>query len=224
MGTRPKLWIGNRNYSSWSLRPWLVLRWGGIDFEEEVIPLGEDGYGAGKIAAVRAVSPTGRVPVLHLGGDVVVWDSLAISEWAAERAPGLWPEDEAARAVARSVTAEMHSGYGALRRDLSMNIRRRVAEPAWPEDTREDIARVTGLWEELRGRYGAGGPWLFGARSVADAFFAPVVTRFRTYGVPMEGVVAAYAEVVLGDPDFRAWEGEAEREVWVIGGTDGLWG
>ena len=130
----PLLHIGNKNYSSWSLRPWLALKWGDIAFEERVIPLGGEGYGKSRIPAVLAISPSGRVPSLHVDG-IVVNDSLAICEWAAERAPGLWPKEAGTRALARSAAAEMHSGFPALRRDLSMNIRRRMRHaPDFPEE------------------------------------------------------------------------------------------
>src|SRR5215475_10731705 len=135
----PVLYIGNKNYSSWSMRPWLALKWGGIAFEEHIIPLGGEGYGRSQIKEIRAVSPNGRVPALQVGG-VVVYESLAICEWAAEQTPSLWPSDPLVRAQARSVASEMHAGFGALRRDMAMNIRRRLqAPPQWPGDTRADI-------------------------------------------------------------------------------------
>jgi glutathione S-transferase len=217
------LYIGNKNYSSWSLRPWLVLSWAGIPFEERVIPLGGPGYGQGKIAEVLAVSPSGRVPALA-EGDLTVWDSLAIAEWAAERAPAarLWPEDPKTRAVCRSITCEMHAGFGALRRDLSMNIRRRTTARAWPDDTLADIARVEQLWAATRARHGSGGPFLFGARTIADAFYAPVATRLRTYGVAVQPATQAYCEAIFADPAFRAWEAAAEAEPWSIASTDAL--
>ncbi|MDX2234641.1 MAG: glutathione S-transferase [Hyphomonadaceae bacterium] len=203
------------------MRPWLVLTWGGITFEERVIPLGGVGYGKSKIGEILAVSPSGRVPALHVD-DVVIWDSLAISEWAAERAPALWPADPQVRAVARSATAEMHSGFAALRRDGAMNVRRRAGRRDWPEDTRADIARVEELWGALRAAHGAGGPYLFGARSIADAFFAPVCTRLRTYDVPVGAVAQAYCETVFADDAFRAWEAAAVAEPWAIPSTDSL--
>jgi glutathione S-transferase len=217
------LYLGNKNYSSWSLRPWLVLRWAGIPFEERVIPLGGPGYGEGEIAAVRAVSPSGRVPALEVSG-VTVWDSLAIAEWAAEMAPAarLWPDDPWARAVCRSVTCEMHSSFAGMRRDLSMNIRRRTQPRAWPDDTRRDLARVEALWAETRERHGAAGDFLFGARTIADAFYAPVATRLRTYGVPLSPVSAAYCDAIFADAAFRAWETAAVAETWKLAPTDAL--
>jgi glutathione S-transferase len=219
--TTPVLHIGNKNYSSWSLRPWLALRWGGIAFEERIIPLGGPNYGTSSDPAILAVSPSGRVPSLHADG-AVIWDSLAICEWAAERAAGLWPAGATTRAIARSVTAEMHAGFPALRRDLSMNIRRRTTSKTWADDTQTDIARVLDRWRGLRAQYGAHGPWLFGARSIADAFYAPVCTRFRTYAVDLPPDAAAYCATIFADPDFRDWERAALEETWTIPVTDAL--
>lgn len=208
------LFIGDKNYSSWSLRPWLVLRWAGIAFEERVLRLDQPGYGRQEIVEVKAVSPNGTVPALHAGGRVdrlVIWDSLAIAEWAAEQvAPGvLWPEDPALRAQARSATCEMHAGFAAVRRDLSMNIRRRMdLPPQWPDDTRRQLARLDALWSDLRERHAPLGPWLFGTRSIADAFFAPVATRLRTYAVRVSDSAEAYRDTVLADADFLAWEAD----------------
>ncbi|APR78420.1 Glutathione S-transferase [Minicystis rosea] len=217
------LYIGNKNYSSWSLRPWLVLTWAGIPFEERVIPLGGPGYGKAQIPEVVAVSPSGRVPALEVDG-ITIWDSLAIAEWAAEAAPSahLWPEDPRTRAICRAVTCEMHSSFGAVRRDLSMNIRRRTTPRAWPDDTQADLARIEALWADTRERYGAGGPFLFGARTIADAFYAPVATRLRTYGVPMRPASQAYADAIFADPAFRAWEAAAIAEPWTIPQTEAL--
>ena len=219
----PVLAIGNKNYSSWSLRPWLALRWGGIAFEEQLIPLGGDGYGKSRIPAVRAVSPSGRVPALRVG-DVVIHESLAICEWAAEQAPSLWPADPAERAVARAVACEMHAGFGAVRRDLSMNIRRRLdREPAWPEDTRDDLARLFDLWSSVRAAHGRGGAFLFGQRSIADAMFAPVATRLRTYRVAPPPAVAGYVAALLDDEHMLAWERDALAEPWTIESAEALY-
>jgi len=219
--SRPILYIGNKNYSSWSMRPWLALKWGGIEFEERVIPLGGPGYGKSKIAEVLAVSPSGRVPSLHVDG-ATVWDSLAICEWVAEKAPSLWPADATLRAVARSAAAEMHSGFAALRRDGSMNVRRRAGKRDWPEDTRADIARLEELWTALRARHGAGGPFLFGERCIADAMYAPVCTRLRTYDVAMTDGSRAYCDAVFADDAFRDWERGAIAESWTLPQTDAL--
>jgi glutathione S-transferase len=219
------LYLGNKNYSSWSLRPWLVLTWSGLPFEERVIPLGGEGYGRSQIREVLAVSPSGRVPALALTvTGVTIWDSLAISEWAAESAPEahLWPADPLARAVCRSVTCEMHSSFAGFRRDLSMNIRRRTTLRTVAEDTRADLARVEALWADTRLRFGAGGPFLFGARTIADAFYAPVATRLRTYGVPVQPATQAYCDAVLSEPAFLAWEAAALAEPWTIPATDAL--
>lgn len=221
---KPVLYVGNKNYSSWSLRPFLALRWAGVDVDVTVMPLQGEGLGQARMKEILAVSPSGRVPALQVG-DVVIWDSLAICEWAAEQAPDqqLWPTDSLVRAEARAATCEMHAGFAALRRDQSMNIRRRVPTRAWPMEVAADIARITALWTELRTRHGARGPWLFGQRTIADAFYAPVVARFRTYGVPMEGVCAAYSKTVLDDAAFREWEQDALKETWTMPTTDALY-
>lgn len=219
----PTLFIGNKNYSSWSLRPWLALRWGGIDFEERLIPLGGEGYGKSEIKGILAVSPSGRVPVLHWRG-VSIHDSLAICEWAAEQAPGLWPAAPETRALARSAAAEMHSGFSALRRDLSMNIRRKLERPpAWPEDTARDLARLFECWGEARARFGGEGDWLFGNRSIADAMFAPVATRLRTYAVEAPPEVNVYCATLFADPDFQHWERAARAEPWTISQAEELY-
>lgn len=218
----PVLFIGNKNYSSWSMRPWLALKWGAIAFDERIIPLGGEGYGRSQIREVREVSPSGRVPALHVDG-VVLYESLAICEWAAERAPYLWPADATARALARSIACEMHAGFGALRRDLSMNIRRRVTpEPQWPEDTRADFDRLFELWDASLTR--SGGPYLFGARSVADAMFAPIATRLRTYAVtPLVEFAQAYCATIFADDAYQDWERAALAETWTIDQTEALY-
>jgi glutathione S-transferase len=207
----PVLTIGNRNYSSWSLRPWLCLKWAGVAFDEHRVELDQPGYGEDGIADVLAVSPTGKVPVLRLG-DTTIWDSLAIAEWAAEQgaarsgAARLLPEDALRRAQVRSACAEMHAGFSAVRRDLSMNIRRRCTATGLPADTLRDIARIERLWSGLRAAHGARGPWLFGERTMADAFHLPLATRFRTYGIALSPPSAAYAATLLGDTALRQWE------------------
>jgi glutathione S-transferase len=221
------LHIGNKNFSSWSLRPWLCLRWAGIAFEERLIRLDQPGYGERRIAEVLAVSPAGTVPALEVDG-TAIWDSLAIAEWAAEQvAPGvLWPADQATRAVARAVTAEMHSGFAGVRRDLPMNLRRRCPPQPWVDETRVGIERIIELWIGLRTRHAAAGPWLFGTRSIADAFYTPVATRFRTYGVELAGPAREYARTLLADADFRAWEHAALSDRSDKGrfpGTEGLY-
>ncbi len=204
------LYIGTRNYSSWSLRPWLVLKWAGIPFAEREIRLDQPGYGAGGIAVVLQISPTGRVPCLH-AGDVVIWDSLAIAEWAAEEKPeaGLWPCDRAQRAKARSVVAEMHSGFADVRRELTMNLRRRRPPQDWSPATRAQLTRLDHIWSELRHANKGAGPWLFGQRCIADAFYAPVATRMRSYGVPLSPAAQAWCDTVLADAAFLEWEAAA---------------
>lgn len=203
------------------MRPWLALRWGGIAFEERVIPLGGEGYGRSEIKAVREVSPSGRVPVLHVSG-TVIYESLAICEWAAEQAPSLWPTDSLRRAEARSVACEMHAGFAALRRDLSMNIRRRLAHtPTWPADTKADLEQVFTAWCHLLAQ--SGGPFLFGARGIADAMFAPVATRLRTYAVETPPGVRGYCETIFADAAFLEWERGAEAEPWTIEQSEALY-
>lgn len=220
MAANPILHIGNKNYSSWSLRPWLVLRWGEIPFDEHLIPLGGEGYGRAAIPEVVAKSPTGKVPALELPA-LTVWDSLAIAEWAAEQNPALWPLDADSRALARSAVAEMHSGFAAIRRDLSMNIRRRSAAPHWPADTQRELVRLQALLEGLRSR--SGGPWLMGSRTIVDAFYAPVATRLRSYGVAVSAPVGGWMDTLFADPAFREWEEAAQAEPWVIADTEALW-
>ena len=209
------LYIGNKNYSSWSLRPWLCLKWAGIAFNEEVIHLDQPGYGEGRIAAVLAVNPAGRVPVLKTN-TATIWDSLSIAEWAAEQVPQarLWPLDPRSRALARSASAEMHSGFSAVRTHLPMNIKRRCPEQNWNAATRRDLARLASLWSDLRQQFAAEGPWLLGTRTIADAMFAPVVARLRTYSVPLSPIVAAYSATLLADNAFLAWESDCAANSW----------
>ena len=219
----PVLYIGNKNYSSWSLRPWLALKWGGIPFEEKLIRLGGEGYGKSQIKEVRAVSPSGRVPALHVN-DTVMYESLAICEWAAEQTPSLWPADPMTRAVARAAAAEMHAGFFALRAAMSMNVRRRVdVEPDWNAHTRDDLEQLFALWGGLRARYGEGGPFLFGQRTIADAMFAPVATRLRTYKATAPDVAVAYCATIFADEAFKEWDAASEAEPWTIEQTEKLY-
>jgi glutathione S-transferase len=211
----PILYIGNRNYSSWSLRPWLVLRWSDTEFETRVVQLGGPGYGDKQVPAVLAISPTGTVPALHIGSEVVV-DSLAISEWAAEQDRSLWPADPVARAYARSAVCEMHSGFSAIRSQMPCNIRRRTPAREWNPDVCRELARIESLWTQLRTRFGSSGPYLFGGRSIADAFFAPVATRLRTYSIKLGSEAQSYADTLLADTAFREWEGLAVQEAWTM--------
>jgi glutathione S-transferase len=198
-----KLAIGNKNYSSWSMRPWLALRASNIAFEEIFIPLYT---GEADKRKILDVTRSGKVPAL-VDGDITVWDSLSIIEYLAERFPQarLWPEDRASRAHARSVSAEMHSGFMALRNECPMNLHRPIKAIALSEDARANIARVQQIWTECRERYGKSGPFLFGAFSGADAMFAPVVYRFHTYAIEVTPVVADYMKTMLAQPAVQEW-------------------
>ena len=208
--------IGNKNYSSWSLRPWIAMRHARLDFDEVLVPLDQPDTRE----RLLAESPSGLVPVLR-EDDLDVWDTLAICERVTELAPeaGLWPRNAAARAVARSVAAEMHSGFSALRSECPMNIRRRSAYSPSAAVVR-DVARITALWRDCRARFGSGGPFLFGAFTIADAMYAPVCTRFRTYGLPEDDVATAYIDAVHDHPAMRDWTEAARAEDWVIARSD----
>jgi len=200
--------IGNKNYSSWSLRPWLVMRHFGVPFEEVRLPLDTPEF----VRGVAQLSPSGRVPVLHQG-DLVVWDSLAIAEYVNEtfldgRA---WPGDSAQRAVARAVSAEMHSGFQTLRNQLPLNCRKRARNFVPSAEAKRDIDRIAELWRECRAHAGEG-EFLFGAFSIADAMYAPVVLRFRTYGIALGDVERRYADAILALPGVREWLAAAEAE------------
>jgi len=201
------LCIGDKRYSSWSLRPWLALRHAGIAFREEVIRLNRPDTQE----KLRALSPSGRVPVL-IEGDLRIWDSLAICEWAAERAPSLWPSDPAERAVARSVTAEMHSSFPAMRREMSMDLKLRTKKSDLSPEARADVERVHQIWHQCRARHAKHGEFLFGAFSVADCFYAPAIMRFDSYGIELDDVCARYAAAVLAHPAMLAWAQAAVRE------------
>jgi glutathione S-transferase len=202
-----RLVIGNRNYSSWSLRAWLVLAHLRVPFEVERIPLDLPETAA----RIRRYSSAGRVPIL-IEPAATVWDSLAIIEHLAERYPQLWPAEPAARAMARSIAAEMHSGFLALRAELPMNIRA-IGRRLVPSDAAAaDIARIIAIWTEARSRFGASGPWLFGTFSAADAMYTPVASRFRTYGVAIADTLQAYQATVLGSPEMQEWSRLAASE------------
>ena len=208
----PTLVIGNKVYSSWSLRPWLLMKHAGISFEEVRIPL----YGPESKGRIEAFSAAGKVPVL-VDGALRVWDSLAICELLAERFPERagWPRDPDARAVARSVSAEMHAGFVSLRTELAFNARESRSGVVPSPAARAEIERVVALWHECRARFGGGGPWLFGAFSPADAMYAPVALRFLTYGISLPAEAAAYADAVRRHPAVEEWIRDArlEREV-----------
>jgi glutathione S-transferase len=202
-----QLYLGNKNYSTWSLRGFLAMKLSGARFVEREVSLAKSGN--------RSFSPTGRVPCLH-DGTTVVWDSLSIAEYLAERHPGMWPADPAARAWARSVSAEMHSSFPTLRNEMAMCIRERVNVRPWSAGLARDIARVTEIWNEGRARFGKGGAYLCGAYSLADAFYAPVAFRFRTYGVAPEGAAGAYLQAALQHPFVGEWETAALAETEII--------
>jgi glutathione S-transferase len=208
-----RLIIGNKNYSSWSLRPWIALKAAGIAFDETVISLDAPDFKA----RVTALSGAGKVPVL-LDGEVCVWESLAILEYLAEKFPsaGLWPAQEHARAHARAVAAEMHAGFLPLRRHLPMNVRRPVKPHPLDDGAQADVRRIETIWKECRTQFGAGGPFLYGVFSAADAMYAPVVWRFHTYAVEVSAATRAYMDAVLALPASRDWYEAARQEPWVL--------
>ena len=204
--------IGNKAYSSWSLRPWLLMKQAGIGFEEIRVSL----YAEGAKQKLLQHSAAGKVPVLK-DGDLTVWDSLAICEYLAERYPEkqLWPAQPAARARARSISAEMHSGFTNLRNQMPMNVRREIPGRARTPEVTADVARIETIWNECRSRHGADGPFLFGAFCIADAMYAPVASRFRTYGVALAGAGAQYAAAIHALPAMREWIAGAHAEAEV---------
>lgn len=206
------LYVGNKNYSSWSMRPWLALKHTGAPFDEVVIAL-DQRHTAAELAKV---SPSGRVPVL-VHGELKIWESLAICEYLAETFPKarLWPDEKKARAFARSVSNEMHAGFGAVRQALSMNIRKRIEKPRTPEVDKE-LGRICQLWRTCREQFGLGGPYLFGHFTIADCMYAPVVSRFRTYGVPTGALESAYRDAIEAHPAYREWVAAAEKELWEL--------
>ena len=204
-----KLYVGNKNYSSWSMRPWVLLKQAGIDFEEVVVRFDSFGAQSAFKQTIHAVTPVGKVPAL-VDDTLVVWDSLAMAEYLAELFPekNLWPTDRAARARARSVCAEMHSGFGALRAACPMNIEARLPEVGqliWRDQpgVRADVQRLVAMWSELLEAHG--GPMLFGDFTIADAFFAPICTRLQTYALPVPEPISAYISRVLALPGVKAW-------------------
>lgn len=211
-----KLFIGNKAYSSWSMRGWLALRHSGLEFEEIVVPLYDEDWDKRREGAEFAPS-SGKVPILW-DGDVVVWDSLAIIEYLADKVgrDQFWPADDAARAMARSMAAEMHSGFANLRREHSMNVRKRFPPRELSEGTTQDVIRIVQLWAEARARFGGTGHFLFGDFGAADIMFAPVITRFITYSIPVPRFAHPYMEAVLNHPFMQAWLADANAEPWVI--------
>ncbi len=215
--------IGNKNYSSWSMRPWIAMKAAGIPFEEVLIPL----YLPGSKERILSYSPAGKVPIL-IDGDTAVWETLAILDYLAERFPDakLWPADRAARALARSVAAEMHAGFAALRQHCTMNLwlppkpRPQTHTP----EVLENLARIEAIWADCRARFGKGGPFLFGATfGAADAMYAPVVARFHNYGLPVSAETRAYMDAVMASPAWRAWYDAAMAETWVMQHNEPDW-
>ncbi|MBW4697931.1 MAG: glutathione S-transferase family protein [Aphanocapsa lilacina HA4352-LM1] len=209
----PVLVIGNKNYSSWSLRPWLALKQAGFAFEEVRISLDSPETRA----QILAYSPSGKVPVLT-HGKLRIWESLAICEYVAEQLPeaGLWPADPAVRAVARAVSCEMHAGFAALRAGMPMDTRARHTHWPMPPAVMDDIDRIANLWRRCRMEYGNGGDFLFGRFTIADAMYAPVVTRFISYGVLLDEDLGQYCEALLALASFQRWLEEARREIETI--------
>lgn len=203
--------IGNKNYSSWSLRPWLLLKQAGIPFAERRLPLRSAEWSA----EISRLSPSGKVPALQHGG-VQAWDSLAICEYIAEQYPDkqLWPSDRAARAEARSISAEMHAGFQALRQNMFMNIRRSMPGRGRTPEALADVERIVAIWNNCRRRHPSGGPFLFGRFSIADAMYAPIPLRFQTWGVLVDGLAGEYARILLALPAMQEWiaAARAERE------------
>ena len=210
-----KLIIGNRAYSSWSMRGWLACRQSGEQFDVLVVPLFDAEWD--KRRGGDEFAPSGKVPILW-DGECVVWDSLAIVEFLADRfgRDKYWPEDVAARGMARSMAAEMHSSFANLRRDLPMNVRKSFPPKALSDEVKEEINRILQLWAQARARFGGTGDFLFGSWCAADMMYAPVVTRFITYGVPVPPFAALYMKAVLSHPHVSEWIDEAQDEPWVI--------
>ena len=211
-----KLIIGNRAYSSWSMRGWLACRQSGEEFEEYVVPLFDEEWEKRREGDEFAPS-LGKVPILW-DGECVVWDSLAIIEFLVDRVgrEKFWPEEDSARGMARSMAAEMHSGFSNLRRELPMNVRRTYPPVDLSDPVREEINRILQLWAQARARFGGTGDFLFGEWCAADIMFAPVVTRFITYGVKVPPFAAMYMKAVLSHPDVNDWIDKAQDEPWVI--------
>lgn len=209
----PHLVIGNKNYSAWSLRPWIAMAVAGIPFTEEVVPLDQPDTKE----KIKRHSGAGRVPVLHHGG-LTIWESLAIIEYLAETFPeaGLWPEAKAARALARSISSEMHAGFQALRSTCPMNMRRQKRRRELPAAALADARRIEETWASCRKAHGEGGPFLFGRFTAADAMYAPVVNRFEVYDVPVSRETRDYMETVMALPAWQAWYKAAAAEPWII--------
>ncbi|MCB2087734.1 MAG: glutathione S-transferase family protein [Sphingomonadaceae bacterium] len=212
-----KLIIGNKNYSSWSLRGWLAAKQSGLHFEEITVNISGEEWESAKQQMGEVQPSSGKVPILW-DGDVVIWDSLAILEYLADKVgrDRFWPKDDAARGMARAMVAEMHSSYVPLRRTMPMNVRKRFEGVTVPDEVRHNIVRILGLWAEARARFGQGGPFLFGTFGAADIFYAPVISRFVTYGVAVPGFAEAYMQAVWEHDWMQQWIAASEDEQWVI--------
>ena len=211
-----KLIIGNKNYSSWSLRGWLAVKQSGLHFDEITVPmLGEHWEKRRETGEFQPSS--GKVPILW-DGETVIWDSLAIMEYLADKVgrERFWPKDDAARGMARAMVAEMHSSYASLRKEMPMNVRRRIQLDSISEDTKSDVVRILQLWAEARARHGGAGPFLFGTFGAADIFYAPVVSRFITYGIGVPGFAQSYMQAVWEHDWMAHWIAASEEEEWVI--------
>ncbi len=211
-----KLVIGNKAYSSWSMRGWLAAKQSGLHFDELIVPLYDESWDERKREEDLAPS-SGKVPILW-DGETVVWDSMAIIDWLADKVgrDRYWPKDEVARGMARSMAAEMHSGYMALRRECPFNVRKQFTDVTISEEARIDALRILQTWAEARSRFGREGPYLFGTFSAADIMLAPVVTRFVTYSFTLPGFAAAYVDAMMAHPWMIEWYEQAAAEPWVI--------
>jgi glutathione S-transferase len=212
-----KLIIANKVHSSWSLRPWILLSAFNIPFEEVLIPFGPSFDDPEWKAKVKAYNPAGKVPAI-VDGDVQVWESLSIMEYIADKHPELaiWPRERAARAFARNIASEMHAGFSALRNACPMNLGKRHASKDRGPKVAADVARVTAIWNEARSRWGSGGPFLFGAFTAADAMYAPVATRLRSYSISVDPVSEAYCDAIYAHPAFVSWRKAALAEPWIV--------
>ena len=212
-----KLIIGNKNYSSWSLRGWLAAKQSGLSFEELTVPINGADWDKAKQSMGEIQPSHGKVPIWW-DGDAVIWDSLAILEYLADKVgrDRFWPKDEAARGMARAMVAEMHSSYMSLRTEMPMNVRRQTPLKNVSEETKSDIVRILQLWAEARARHGSAGPFLFGTFGAADIFYAPVVSRFLTYGIGVPGFAQSYMQAIWEHDWMQEWVGASEAEEWVI--------